>query len=106
MARSRNGLTRSIKRNSGSYWRPSPSRLMSALNRRVRSTGSPIVLAQDRRYSAQQHPDLEILQLHVGVVEREFAEIGGEPGLVHNVIAAPVEQHLQHRLLVVAREPR
>src|SRR5258707_8892242 len=42
MARSINGLTRSIKRNSGSYWRPSPSRVMSALNRRVRSTGSTI----------------------------------------------------------------
>ena len=47
-----------------------------------------------------------ILQLQVDVVEREFAEIGGEPGLVHNVIAPPVEQHVQHRLLVVARKPR
>jgi hypothetical protein len=27
-----NGLTRSRRRNSGSYWRPSPSRLISALN--------------------------------------------------------------------------
>src|SRR5215813_9443601 len=40
------------------------------------------------------------------MIEREFAEIGGEPGLVHKVVAAPVEQHLQHCLLVVARESR
>ena len=32
------------------------------------------VLAQDRRYSAQQHPDLQILQRQVDVVERELAE--------------------------------
>ena len=62
--------------------------------------------AQDRRYSVEEHPDFQILQLHVGIVEHEFAEIGGEPSLVHKFIAAPVEQHLQHRLLVVARESR
>ena len=38
--------------------------------------------------------------------ERKFPKIGGEPSLVHKFIAAPVEQHLQHRLLVMARESR
>jgi hypothetical protein len=50
--------------------------------------------------------DFQILQLDVGIVERKFPKIGGEPSLVHKFIAAPVEQHLQHRLLVMARESR
>src|SRR5215475_13477702 len=54
MALSRNGLTRSIKRNSGSYWRPSPSRVMSALNARF---NSEINLALER--SAQLADDLD-----------------------------------------------
>src|SRR5262249_56038010 len=63
------------------------------------------VLAQDRRYSVEEHPDFQILQLHVGIVEREFAKIGGEPSLVHKFIAAPVEPHFQHRLLLIPRAP-
>ena len=36
----------------------------------------------------------------------EFAKIGGEPSFVHKFVAAPVEQHLHHRLLVMAGESR
>jgi hypothetical protein len=53
---------------------------------------------------SQEHADFQILQLHVGVVEHEFVKIRDEPSLVHKFIAAPVEQHLPHRLLVMARE--
>src|SRR6266567_1278305 len=51
------------------------------------------VLAQDRRHSVQQRTDLQILQLRVGKIEGQFAEIGGKVRLVDRVAAAPVEQH-------------
>ena len=52
----------------------------------------------------QQRPDLQILELRVGEVDGELAELAGEPRLVHDLIAAPVEEDIQHRLLVVAHE--
>jgi hypothetical protein len=39
----------------------------------------------------QQRPDLQVLQLRIGIVESQFAEIGGEPRFVHRFMAAPVE---------------
>src|ERR1700737_2202957 len=35
------------------------------------------VLAQDRRYPVQQRPDLQILQLRVGIVETPLPRVGG-----------------------------
>ena len=63
------------------------------------------MLAQDGRNPVEKNPDLKILQLHVSEIEGELAKVVGEPGFVHDVIASPVEQNLQHRLFVMLCDP-
>ena len=53
----------------------------------------------------EKNPDFKILQLHVSKIKGELAKVVGEPGFVHNVVASPVEQNLQHRLFVVPCDP-
>ena len=91
---------------SGSYWRPSPSSVISALNISDRSDGSTIecsrTIAANWRMSVA---DADVLQRHALVVEHQLVHVGGEPCLVDVRVSRPVEQHLEHRLLVHAREP-
>ena len=62
------------------------------------------VLAHDRREAADEHADADVLQRHAFVVEHQLVDVGGEPRLVDVRVARPVEQHVEHRLLVHARE--
>ena len=62
------------------------------------------MLADHGGHALQERADADVAQRHVRVVERELVHVRGEPLLVHRVLARPVEQHLEHRLVVVARE--
>src|SRR5262249_11601993 len=42
------------------------------------------------------------LEFCVREVKREFANVGGELGFVHAMLARPVEQHVKHRLIILA----
>ena len=64
------------------------------------------VLAYQRRELPQQHRDLDVLERYGFVVEDEFVQVRGELRVVDVGVTRPVEQHLDHRLVVEPREPR
>ena len=62
-------------------------------------------VAHHRRDATDQFADAHVLERQVAVIGHEFVDVGGESLFVDRLFAGPIEQHVDHRLAVAARDP-